>query len=80
MAETSVEPYLFLAAANAALDRTEEARQAAGQVRALKPDFKLSAWRETQPYRDPEYVSRLIGRLRMAGRTDAGTVSHRSAP
>lgn len=37
----NIDPYLILAACNAELGRTEEARQAAQQVVKLKPDFNL---------------------------------------
>jgi tetratricopeptide (TPR) repeat protein len=58
---------LILAGANAALDRIEEAREACRKVLALKPDFSLKKYAETQPYKEPQTLNQVIGMLQMAG-------------
>ncbi len=65
--DTHIDPYLMLAAANAALGRGEEARRAAEKVRRLKPGFSLEDYAPSQPYKDPDHLTRLLDRLRSAG-------------
>jgi len=65
--DTHIDPYLMLAAANAALGRGEEARWAAEKVRKLKPAFTLDDFATLQPYKDHQHLDRLLGQLRTAG-------------
>jgi adenylate cyclase len=65
--EAHIDPFLMLAASNAALGRGEEARLAADRVRTLKPAFTLDDFAASQPYREPDHLNRLLGQLRSAG-------------
>jgi adenylate cyclase len=65
--ENNVAPYLVLAAANTALGRAEEARQAAQQVLKLKPEFNLEEFADSQPYKKREDLETLLDRLKNAG-------------
>ncbi|MDH3790449.1 MAG: hypothetical protein OEU09_14505 [Rhodospirillales bacterium] len=62
-----VDPYLVLAASNAALGRTEEARQAAEIVLELMPEFRLKAFAASQPYKEQKHLGRLLDQLRSDG-------------
>jgi len=58
----------YLAAALAALDRTEEARKVAANLLTQEPNFRLSVYRQTrQPFRDPEMTTRYLKHLSDAG-------------
>lgn len=46
------------------------ARALADDVVALKPDFSVSKWTGTQPYRDPAVLERIVQVLREAGLPD----------
>jgi adenylate cyclase len=60
----------LLAGSLAALDRVEEARETAMQLRRLEPEFSLTQWeRELQPFRDPDLKERYISHLRIAWRS-----------
>ena len=65
--DTHIDPYLMLAASNAALGRGEEAHWAAGKVRKLKPAFSLEDFATSQPYKDQAHLDRFLGQLRTAG-------------
>jgi len=43
------------------------AREFVQEVSTLRPDFSLSRWAETQPYRDPAVLERITANLRAAG-------------
>ena len=43
------------------------ARELANEVLALRPDFSLSEWAKTQPYRDPTVLERIVATLGAAG-------------
>jgi TolB-like protein/class 3 adenylate cyclase len=58
---------IALAAANAELDRLEEALTAASEIRRINSDFTLENYSKTQPYKDPETLQQLISILQMAG-------------
>src|SRR5262245_10108173 len=60
------EAHRLLAASNAHLGRTAEARQHAQQVIAVHPDFSIDHWRAVVPY-SPEPMKRFIEGLRLAG-------------
>ena len=62
-----IEPYVFLATSNVALDRGEAARRAAQDLRAHQPDFSLASFADSQPYKDQAHLDRLIDQLRTAG-------------
>ena len=62
-----VDPLLILAAAQVALGRLDEAREAAARVRRIEPDFDLDEFALSQPYRNPQNLERLLDRLREAG-------------
>ena len=62
-----ISPYLLLAASNAALDRTDEAKHTAQEVLKIKQQFTLADFAESQPYKETETLERLIARLKAAG-------------
>lgn len=63
----NLDALFILAGANAALDRKEEASKAASEVKRIKPDFTLQKYAETQPYKAPETLERVITMLQKAG-------------
>jgi adenylate cyclase len=63
----NIAPYLVLAAANAALGHTGEARRATQQVLKLKPEFNLEEFAESQPYKNRQDLETLLEQLRNAG-------------
>ncbi len=65
-----IDPMLFLAAAKVAQGNLAEAHETAARVTGLDPAFRLAEFAETQPYRNPGDLERLIGRLREAGLPD----------
>jgi len=65
--ECRVDPYLILAASSVILDHSEEARWAAQKVLKLKPEFNLAEFAESQPYKEPRDLDRLIDQLRSVG-------------
>jgi adenylate cyclase len=60
-------PYMYLAASNIALDRTDEAHCVAMEVRDMEPDFSLAGFAKTQPYKEPKTLEQIITRLNNAG-------------
>ena len=70
MREDDIDPLLILAAAKAAQGDLDQAREAADRVRAIDPGFSLENYAATQPYRNPQDLERLLGRLREAGLED----------
>jgi adenylate cyclase len=61
----------YLAAALAALDRLDEARDVAATIQQREPQFRLSTFERTlQPFRDPEISSRYMQHLRKSGLPD----------
>ncbi len=62
-----IDPMLFLTAAKVAQGNLDQAREAAARVMRLDPGFRLAEFAETQPYRNPDDLARLIGRLHEAG-------------
>jgi adenylate cyclase len=61
----------YLAAALAALDRLEEAGNAAATLMQREPEFRLGTFEQTlQPFRDPEMRSRYMQHLRKSGLPD----------
>jgi adenylate cyclase len=65
-----IDPMLFKTAANVALGNLGEARETAARVKAIDPAFHLAEFAETQPYRNPQHLARLLDRLRQAGLAD----------
>jgi TolB-like protein len=65
--QNNLDAFLMLAGANAALDRREEASEAASEVKRIKPDFMLQKYAETQPYKAPEKREQVITMLQKAG-------------
>jgi len=63
----NLDALLILAGANAALDRKEEAFNAASEIKRIKPDFTLQKYAETQPYKDPQALEQVITMLQEAG-------------
>ena len=45
------------------------AREFVREVSTLRPDFSVSRWAETQPYKDPAVLERITANLRSAGLT-----------
>jgi adenylate cyclase len=61
----------YLAAALAALDRLDEARDISAALMQYEPDFRLSTFEHTlQPFRSPEVSSRYVQHLRKSGLPD----------
>jgi adenylate cyclase len=61
----------YLAAALAALDRLDEARDVAATIQQRDPQFRLSTFERTlQPFRDREISSRYMQHLRKSGLPD----------
>lgn len=61
-------PHRYLAAALAAAERPDEARDVAVQLMKLEPDFRLNLYERTlQPFRQPETKARHMEHLRQAG-------------
>jgi adenylate cyclase len=58
---------LWLAAAYAQLDRLDEARAAADEVRRIEPAFTIDRWKLTAVYKNPEDSERLFDGIRKAG-------------
>jgi class 3 adenylate cyclase len=67
--QRNVELHLILAASSAAMNRTEEASQAARTVLALKPGFSLVEFEKSQPYKEHKSLEDLVTKLRGAGLT-----------
>jgi DNA-binding SARP family transcriptional activator/TolB-like protein len=65
-----IDSMLILAAASVAQGNLDEAREIAATVKRLDPTFRLTEFSVTQPYRNPQDLERLIGRLREAGLPD----------
>jgi TolB-like protein len=63
----NVDALLVLVAANAALERLPQAREAAEKVRRAHPDFAFETYAARQPYKDPQPMERMLDRLRKAG-------------
>ncbi|UCE52778.1 MAG: adenylate/guanylate cyclase domain-containing protein [Desulfobacterales bacterium] len=63
----NLDAFLILAAANAALNRQEEAFKAATEVKRIKPDFSIKRYVETQPYKDPKMLEQIASMLQRAG-------------
>jgi hypothetical protein len=57
----------LLAASLAQLGRTEEARQESALFMASNPQFTISTWAETQPFRDEGVRAHFVEGLRKAG-------------
>jgi TolB-like protein len=57
----------ILAAALAQLGRIEEAREVARQFHIAQPEFRVSAWAKTQPFRDPADLQHFVEGYLTAG-------------
>ncbi|MEJ2322141.1 MAG: hypothetical protein P8Z31_07330 [Gammaproteobacteria bacterium] len=68
--DNDVDPMLMMAASRVALGQVDEARDIAERIRRLDPQFRLSEFALTQPYRDQENLRRLIEQLQEAGLPD----------
>lgn len=62
--------HLWLAATYSQMGNNEEASWEAEQVLTLDPDFSISNWVETRPYKNPEHLQQLLLGLRKAGLPD----------
>ena len=67
--QQNVEPYLIMAASQAALDRIDEARQTARAIKELEPQFELGEYAKSQPYKERDDLERFSAHLRTAGLT-----------
>jgi len=65
-----IDPLLILTASHVALGNLSAASTLTDKVKRLDPYFHLSDFAETQPYKNPGDLDRLIGRLREAGLPD----------
>ncbi len=61
---------LWLAAANAADGRLDDAQWEIEELRAQNPAFSLADVRAIYPFKDPQYLQRLLGDLQQAGFAD----------
>ncbi len=59
--------HLWLAAALAQLEQTDEARAAAAEVLRIEPSFTIQRWKCTAVYKNPEDAGRLFDGLHKAG-------------
>jgi adenylate cyclase len=67
LGERNVEPYLIMAASQAALGRIDEARQVSLKITTLDPGFKTANYAETQPYKKAAELEKLTSHLASAG-------------
>lgn len=65
--DRNVEPFIMVAASNAALGRTEEAGAAGQEIMKVKPQFNLADFAKSQPYKNQKALDRLIAQLNSAG-------------
>jgi len=63
----NLDALLVLAGANTALSRTEEANRVAQEILRIKPGFNLEEFAQSQPYKEPQTLERVIAMLRKAG-------------
>ncbi len=63
----NLDALLLIAAANAALERLELAKEAARKVLHLRPDFTIETFAKNHPYKDKSQLERMISQLRQAG-------------
>ncbi len=63
----NLDALLILAAANAALQRFEQAQEAIRAIRRAKPDFSPAKYADSQPYQDSRNVDHIISMLKKAG-------------
>jgi TolB-like protein/DNA-binding winged helix-turn-helix (wHTH) protein len=64
---TRITPHVYITAAYARLDRMEDAKWAAGDIRDLKPDFDVATWSASQPFKDRTNVQDVANMLRRSG-------------
>jgi adenylate cyclase len=62
--------HAYLAACHGALGHTEEAAEHVRKTLALKPEFTVSAFSKSLPYRNPADLQRFLGTLRRGGLPD----------
>lgn len=65
--EQNVEPYLIMAASQAALGRIDEAHQVSMKITTLDPGFEIAYYAETQPYKKAAELKKLTSHLASAG-------------
>ncbi len=63
----NLDALLVTAAANAALQRFEQAQAAGRAIRRVKPDFSAAKYAAGQPYKDPRNADQIISMLKKAG-------------
>jgi hypothetical protein len=49
---------------------TDDARRVAQEILSIEPTFSISAYAETQPYKDSKTLESIVGALRDAGLPD----------
>jgi tetratricopeptide (TPR) repeat protein len=64
---SNLEALLLTVAANAALERLEQAQEVARQVLGLKPGFTIESFAVTHPYKDRCHLEEMTSRLQQAG-------------
>lgn len=62
-----IDALVIAAAANEALGRSAEAGAAVEKIRKARPDFNLQTFAHRQPYKNPQDLDQLVGRLKQAG-------------
>jgi adenylate cyclase len=70
LAPDSVNARVVLAASLVETGRLDAARQAASEILAMEPGFRLRRFATSQPYRDPAALGRLVDSARGAGLDD----------
>jgi tetratricopeptide (TPR) repeat protein len=65
--QQNVEPYLIMAASQAALGRVDEAHQVSLKIKTLDPEFETVNYAESQPYKEAAELERLTAHLAIAG-------------
>jgi tetratricopeptide (TPR) repeat protein len=69
LAPDNLEAQVVLAAALAAAGRPDEAESTLQEIRRIKQDFSLDGFAESQPFKDPTDLERMLADLRTAGLT-----------
>ncbi len=67
LAPDNLEAQVMLAAALAAAGRPDEAKSTLQEIRRIKQDFALDDFAESQPFKDPADLERMLADLRTAG-------------
>ena len=67
LSSDNLEVQVVLAGALAATGHADEAGSAVQEIRRIKKDFSLDGFAESQPFKDPADLDRMLADLRVAG-------------